>query len=209
MNTSNTILFAALLTSFYTSSNYPSGWFDFDALEDQIKQQMESMRHMRKQCMQQPFWPAPSYQHTSMTTSDKNAIITLADIDGDNIEARLNDANNRLTITTPIKKFTIATRGNIIFIEAQEVIHSQREKKEGVAQFYGTSIDQTQTSVSGLPLLEKRSIDYNPDTKELIITIPFQEIQHGKIVPINKLKPQAAPKTDAPVTLSQTVPTEK
>lgn len=208
MNTQNNILFAALLISLYTASNYTSSWPDFDALEQQIEQQMKAMRQMHQQCTQPPFWSAPHQQSISLDTTNKNATITLSNIDGENVEARLNDTNNGLSITTPTKKFIISTNGNILAIKAQEVMHSQQEKKEGgIAQFHGTSKYQSQCSVHGKLLLEKHTIDYNPDKKELIIVIPFAQVSNGKIVPINKLKPQSSQPTEVSLTASQ--PSEK
>lgn len=195
MNTSNNILFAALLTAILSpSSPLHAQFFDLDALEEHFDQQIEhmhqSMQHMRKHYKHDSV--ALSAQAIALDIKDKNVIITIAHMEMDNVEARLNDANNQLTITTPTKKFVIATRGNSIAIEGQETIHqkSKNDTKDTMTQFSGTSMYRTESYVHGKLSLEKQTTDYNPDKKELMVTIPFEEISKGKVVPINTLPSQ-------------------
>ncbi len=194
MNT-NKILFAALLTSIMTSRSL--SWFDFDAIEQHIEENVQAMRQLCKPPTHQTRLPTPHYQNTSLdiNTTQQQAIVTFYGIDGDSIEARLNDANTQLTITTPVAKLMITARNNIITIEAQEIINNREEHKKGIIQCSSTSFYKTRSSVPGKLLLENQTTDYNADTKELIVTIPFISANKGKVVPINKLPSQSSLKT--------------
>jgi hypothetical protein len=209
MNKSNNILFAALLASTLASSNSVYGWLaDFDAVEDFVEQQLEdslqSIKQMHKQFKHRR--PIPHYQTISVDSNDKLVTITVHAIEADNIEANLNNENTQLSITTPHKKITIKTYNNVLAIEAKETIEQKTkdDNQNEIMQFVGTTVSHQESLVAGKPLLEKQTIDYNPDTKDLIITIPFQESNKGKIVTINKL-----PKKETTTTTSIPVSTEK
>ncbi len=219
MNISKIPLFAAALLSISTASSLLYGrFFDMDAFDEQLEKQLEhmeqSIQHMRqhyKKMGAHSLVTLPNPHAISLASSDKNVTITIADIELDNVEARLNDTNNQLTITTPTKKFIIATRDTMVAVEAQEMV-KQKEKndtKKGVLHFSGTSVYHAESSVKGKPMLEKQTTDYNPDKKELIITIPFQEVSKGKVIPINTLTSQAKPKEQSEKTSRQEMPTGK
>lgn len=221
MNKPHSLLFSALLTSILTASSPLYGrFFDWDAWDEEIEQQLEqmhqSMRHMRKQCKQmsaQTLVTAPASPHISLHTTDKGVTITIGNIEIDNVEARLNDANNQLTITTPSKKFVIATRDTMVAVEAQEIVQQQSkdDAKQSVMHFSGASVYRTQSIVGGNPALEKQSTEYIADKKELVITIPFHQVSKGKVVPINRVSSQETQNTASSDTKSekQELPAQK
>jgi hypothetical protein len=206
MNNLTKFLFVALLASNLTSSNTAYGWLiDFDAFQEAIDQQMQSMKTMHKQFKTQ--FSTTQYPTISINTNEIAAIITVRNIEFDNLEAQLNDDNNQLSISIPIKKIVISTHHNIIGIEERDIFEQTKSNKDQKETCYlSSSISHTQTTVPGIPLLEKQSIDYDADKKELIITIPFKQTAKGKPVTINKKVKQdalmqAEPKTteEAPV----------
>lgn len=203
MNKQQLILYICLLTVNFASANSIHAWFaDMKILEEQIDQQMQQMKQSVKEMQKQfkhlvpqsSLWIAPSYQNITLNQDKDSIIITISDIETDNLEARLNEAGYKLALTTPTNKITIATRNNIVSIEAQETVqkrYTENEvKKETAPHYFGTSITRMERSVRSRPILEKQTIDYNPEKKELVITIPMQPINKGNKVPINIISTQ-------------------
>ena len=160
---------------------------NFDEMERQIENHMKQMQKMFKETNKQ--FKESSQNSPIAITQEKNAIIViLSSIESNNIEARLNDINNLLTITFPHKKLVLQAAKNIIAIELQESTQSDKEKKdensEKTMAFIGTSISQLQKTVNGTPLLEKQTITYDETNHALKITIPLEQ-KDGKIIPIN------------------------
>ncbi len=59
-----------------------------------------------------------------------------------------------------------------------KISKQQDEKTQApTSEFFGTSLVRTVQSVNRKLVLEKQTIDYNPTTKELIITIPLEQAQ--------------------------------
>src|SRR3989338_2492664 len=104
MNASKNILFAALLAASMGTSRL-QGWFidldQFDKkVEQQINQMRESMRSMGKQ-LKHTFKSSPATRQLSLETKDNTLRITIPNIEGDAIEAHLDDAQKKLIIIAP------------------------------------------------------------------------------------------------------------
>ena len=195
-----TLIIITLFAHSLASANSLHAWFmDMEALENQMQHQVEQMNKSVEEIQKQfsnlvpqsSLLIAPSYQNISLNQHNDSIIITISDIEADNVEARLNDANNRLTITTPTAVIIVTGRKNIIGIEAQAQVRAQNKEDEEIKKesnhYFGTSITRMERSVSSKPLLETQTIDYDSNKKELIITIPLQRINKGKEIPINTI----------------------
>lgn len=165
-------------------------WHDFNEIEDLFENQMEQMRKNMKSLRKIPKSSAP----VSFKENDTNVVITILGIDTEELSATLNNTNDQLSIITPENRITISVRDNMIGIET---MHEKKELKEKTkkdaddetmsAQYIRSAYASISQTVSAPLVLEKQTIDYDQENKELTITIPKQELKKGTAVPINKI----------------------
>jgi hypothetical protein len=179
-------LFSSLIVPLFATGR---NWTDLEKLLDEHFQQMEtSFASLSKQFSQ-------FSAQDAITVDATEALVTIkmAGIEKDNLEVMLNDNNDQLTITSPTQKVTIIAHPNSIGIAAQatrqEKMKETKDKKEVVPLVSTASVYQSHFTVRGLPLLEKQTVEYNPQTKDLTVKIPLQPARKGKTVPISMVTP--------------------
>lgn len=168
---------------------------DFDAIEkfferqfEQFNQQAKAIHRSRRQPLQAVAIPSVTAHATiplqTLTTSinetDKNVVVTIHGIDTQELDARIQDENNLLTIHTPQERIEIEIDNEYIHVQTHQERSSQEEN-----HFFGASASTTSQPVSGSPKLGNQTIDYDPGTCTLTITLPKQEIaKQGTSVPV-------------------------
>lgn len=171
-------------------------WSDFEEMEEHLDKQIQEMHKNIKALSKLP----KNSLTTSLKEDDKHVIITISGIEAQELNATLNDNNDQLSISTPNNRIIVTVKGNLIGIEtSQEVKELKEEKKDDTekrsSQYVGSSYMSTQQTVGAPLVLEKQTIDYDHDSKELVITIPKGEVQKGKSVPIKKISKQKQEKS--------------
>jgi hypothetical protein len=145
------------------------------------------MRTMGKQ-LKHAFKNAPATRQLSLETKDDTLRITIPNIDGDSIEAHLDDAQKKLIITAPSLKITIATRLNMVGVELIEEHKLTEKDKDGKeSEFVSTSVSRMDQATERELLLDQQTIEYDQDNKKLMVIIPIKQEYKGKPVPINKI----------------------
>lgn len=179
------IFFVALLVTVQATEAKQS-WplIDFDDIEKFIDQQFEQydqrirdMNNAKKQPTLTIAIPAVTSKatiplqplSTLIEETDEYVVISIKEIDSQEIDARLNDENTVLTICTSQEKIEIEVENNYIQIQTH-----QEQSKSTIGQ-----------SVSGDPQLGNQTIDYDPTSYLLTITIAKQTSEkQGKPVPV-------------------------
>lgn len=169
---------------------------NFDEIDEFFDKQWEEMHRMRKQMRN-------SMQSSSIMKSpisatiddqDKKIVITINGIDAQDINARVNEENTVLTVTTPTDLIRILINGSLVAAEiSHESKTATKDDKNKEQEVYSSFVTNTAQTVQGTPLLEQQTIDYDKENKELTITLPKKE--RGKTVAINhvtKLKKQSS-----------------
>lgn len=178
-------------------------WFDMDDLFSgmehhmlQMRQEMEKMQESMRSNLAQHCNANNKGLKTQLTedTTGSGIVVTLSNLETDSVDAQIDDQNGILRITTPQATVKIATRNTIIAIDIDEKLQQEQpsnqngntsktyfcsQSKSYVKQQLGKAID-----------LEKAKIDYNPETKQLSISIAYaDDAKNGsKKVPVTFLR---------------------
>lgn len=174
---------------------------DFDAIEEFFERQIEqfnrhaqAMRNSRRQPVQAVAIPALTAHATiplqtltaNINETDKTVVITINGIDTQELDARVNDENTLLTIQTPQEQIEIEVEDNHIQVATHQQRSSQKNTSQDKGQFFGASASTISQPVTGDPKLGNQTIDYDPSTSTLTITIPKQIVaKKGTSVPVN------------------------
>lgn len=197
-NKKQLIFFVALLVTVQAIQAKQS-WplVDFDEIERFFDRQFEEFnQHIRSRKIQPSLTmvvPAVTSQATipltpltaSIQETDEQVVISIKEIDTQDIDARLNDDNTLLVLRTPQDKIEIGVEHNYVQIEIHQKQSNSQKQNGSTSQFMGTAISTIGESVSGNPELGNQTIDYDPVSGVLKITIPKQtQERKGKSVPI-------------------------
>lgn len=182
------LLTLALIAALQGAQTYP--WFDdFDEVEDFFDQQWQRMADMRKEMRKSMrsfsanLATAPVFT-SNIADNEKNVVITMRGIEAQELDARVNDGNNKLTITTPTDDIRILVNGNLVTIDAKHEIKTiKKDAQDKEQEFYSAHASSMSQVVKGALILEKQTIEYDHENKELTITIPKRD-ERGKTVPV-------------------------
>ncbi len=202
MKNTNKLLLGILLASNLASLkafHLQLNW-NFDELDDYFEQEMEeTINHMNQihkaiHKATRPLHIAQNDPKVVLKDEDRQIVITISDIDTQKLDATVNNASNRLVVTTPSDNIAIGVQSNIVGIEISRQHEAVKKDKKNdndretnYEQYVGRSLSRIEQLVDGKPLLDQQTIDYDQDNKQLIITIPKQEVKKDKAVPINRI----------------------
>ncbi len=173
------------------SSTILQARFDFNDIFQDMEERMHEM-HKEMQKMEKSFTKQfksikksditiqPSIQET-----DKKVTITFKDIDTAPKQALVQDEDNQLTIKTDNQTIKVGAEKTLLSVSIdQHLKETKKENKQQSSQaFYSSSsfVKTLNTQVD----LTKVIVDYDDQTKKLIIHIPMQKKVKGTEIPIN------------------------
>lgn len=178
-------------------------WFDMDDLFSgmehhmlQMRQEMEKMQEsMRSNLAQHCSTNNKKGLRAQLTenSTGNGIVVTLSNLETDSVDAQIDDQNGMLRITTPQATVKIATRNTIIAIDVDEKLQQESSNQNGDASkayFCSQSKSYVKQQLSKSIDLEKAKIDYNPEIKQLSISIAYaDDAKNGsKKVPVTFLK---------------------
>jgi len=206
-------LLCAITSAVWADSVWPS--FDrlFDTMEGMFERHIDFAQKMFSQTREAFSSQLPSKSGiTAEINEDKEKLAVIVNgIEGEEIDAHLNELNDELTITTRDSKITLNSYHPARMVtslainvrqERQESIEAdtdKAEKKEEREKYprynnHTISLSSIATTVAGRLNLEENQIDYDEDAGQLTISIPKPTQPTGKKVAVNVVK--AAKKTE-------------
>lgn len=119
---------------------------------------------------------SPSDQGINITVNDqeeKDALqVTITGIEAEQFDAHFND--KELTIQAPHATIELTIHHNILGANiTQEIKEESKDEKKAHASFFSSS-SHVQQQIARSIDLEKASIEYNKDSKSLIVEIPYK-----------------------------------
>lgn len=136
----------------------------------------------------------------SMEENENALIIKMNDVSDQNIEATTHD-NERLTIKTPEVSLELAVHDNVLHAQIMREQKEKEEKEGATKAFASVGYAETMHTITHSLELDNTKVQFDENTKTLVITIPYLPEKTGKKLAVEKVtKPQPATEKTAPGT---------